>query len=112
MALNNDLEGSASYGVPTVTIGDDSFVAEDFEFSTSSSVYEQMDANGAIAGAVVADGSTTGSCTLQMRDGTLPTIGTEFSFNSLTWIITEVGQQYANDSEIKLSVSFRKKENS
>lgn len=109
MAIVNDLAGSASYGVPTVTIDSVEFVAENFDVTNPSDVYEQKDNNGEYTGCVMVKGAITGSCTLQLRNNTLPVVGDALTCSVIsgTFKVTEVGQTYSNDSEHKVNISFR-----
>ena len=111
MAITNDLAGSATFGVSTATIGGDTFILEDIDISESSESYVQKDGNGEVTGQVIVSQHKSGSATAQLRSNTLPSVGDIMTFDSDTYILTEVGDTRSNDSERKVSISFVEEKN-
>lgn len=111
MAITNDLEGSATFGVSTAAIGGETFILEDIDISTASESYVQKDGNGEVTGQVIVPQHKSGSATAQLRSNTVPSVGDVMTFDADTYILTEVGDARSNDSERKVSISFVEQKN-
>lgn len=111
MAIQNDLAGSANFGVPTASINSNVYIAEDMDITRGSERYVQKDGNGEPTGQVLVPQSKEGSGTLQLRDQAVPAIGDTMTFNGDDYLLSEVGEPFSQDSEYKVNISFVEKLN-
>ena len=118
MATFND--GTVPYGSQVITIGTQTFVAENITTTEPTTVIERRDELGSPAGQVIISNFITGSCVLQLATTStpLPTIGATFVVvragtpaSTIAVIISEIGEVLNQTEAKKVNVSFRKKIN-
>jgi len=109
MAIKSD--GSQAFGLTTATIS--GFVVESFSRSFTSNRVDLDDGNGEPLGSTTVPGRVEFSATVQVGDGnTTPTIGGEITYDSDTFIVTEVSVDETQADYQRLSLSGYEKINS
>lgn len=87
MAITSD--GSQAFGLTTATIG--GFIVESFSKTLTAERVDLNDGDGEPLGSTTIPGRVEFSATVQVGDGnTTPTIGGEITYDSGTYIVTEV----------------------
>lgn len=109
MAITSD--GTQAFGLNTATI--DGFVVESFSTSFTSNRVDLDDGDGEPIGSTVVPGRVEFSATVQVGDGnTTPAIGDDISYDSVTYVVTEVSIDETQADYQRLSLSGYKKINS
>ena len=107
MAIKND--SSHSFGGVTLTISALSYFAEDLEVTDPSETIEIPGTNDEIVGQISIDRVPTLTATIQLAGQAVPAKYTEFTYDGLTWYISELGKPRAVGEIVKVSISARKK---
>jgi|TARA_E500000318_G_C3560872_1_gene213348 hypothetical protein len=108
MAITSD--GTQAFGLNTTTI--DGFVVESFSTSFTSNRVDLDDSNGEPLGSTTIPGRVEFSATVQVGSGnTTPTIGGEITYDSSTFIVTEVSVEETQADYQRLSLSGYEKLN-
>jgi|GEM_PF-5826960 len=97
-----------------VTINEVIYIIESIDVTTPTTVVESLDEDGLPNKQYLAKGFTTGSATLQLASSetALPPLLGSFTVTlvgggSLTFIISEVGQTWATNTETKVNIGIR-----
>lgn len=102
MAISSD--GTQAFGLSTPTIS--GFVVESFSRSLTSNRVDLDDGNGEPLGSTTVPGRVEFSATVQVGSGnTTPTIGAVITYDSETYIITEVSIDETQADYQRLSLS-------
>lgn len=97
------------FGSEVLTIDTVTYIAENFRVSQGSVTAERMDEVGGPNGFALNKAARTGSATLQKATATtaIPSVGHTFTRDSVTYVLTEVGEEQANNGIHTIPVSFR-----
>jgi hypothetical protein len=107
-------DGSNPYGSFVMTTGGLGYVMESAEITAPTTIVEVKNATGEPSGLIAIPGFVTGRGTCQLATSTypIPTLGAVFTYSSITYVISNVAQPYAQQDIQKVNVEFRKRLNS
>lgn len=99
------------FGSRVLSIDAVNYIAENFRYSQPSVTAERMTEVGAPNGFALNKAARTGTTQLQkaLTTTAIPQVGHEFSADSITWVITDVGQEESQNGFTVIPVSFREK---
>jgi len=97
------------YGSVKLTINMVEYIADDLTVTYSTKVIERTNELDEPLGQVLYKGWDTGSATLQLATAAtaIPAVGDTFTYNSITWVINEVGTPLSKADYTKITISFR-----
>lgn len=108
MAITSD--GSQAFGLSTATI--DGFIVESFSKTFTAERVDLNDGDGEPLGSTTIPGRVEFSATVQVGSGnTTPTIGGEITYDSETYIVTEVSIEETQADYQRLNLSGYEKIN-
>lgn len=108
MAITQD--GAQVFGPTSTTIA--SLVVESISVTHTAERVDLNDQDGEPLGSTVVPGRTEMTATLQLGEGSVPTIGTSVSLGQGDFILTEVSEEEAQADYVRVNVSGYKKINS
>lgn len=115
MAYTPVQDGSQAFAIPDspVTINGVTYILEDVQFTSGSSVVEIKAPNGVPTGRVYIPEVITGSGTLQKASAAtpIPPRGNQFTYLGQVFYLTEVGDVYQQGQYQKIPVTFANKIN-
>lgn len=111
MSLPYKTGSTLPYGSRVLTIGAVTFIANNFRTQAPSQLIERKTELGAPNGAVLIEQARTGTAELQLASSSTaaPARGDEFTEDTITWFITEVGKPESVDTFKVVDISFREK---
>lgn len=97
------------YGSEVLSIDSVNYIAEQLRVSQGSVSAERMDENGGPNGFALNKAARTGTATLQLATATtaIPLVGHQFTRDSVTYVLTEVGEEQAQQGITTVPISFR-----
>ena len=108
MAITQD--GTQVFGLSTASI--DGFIVESFSTNFTSNRVDLDDGNGEPIGSTIVPGRVEFSSTVQVGSGnTTPTIGSEITYDLITYIVTEVSIEETQADYQRLNLSGYRKIN-
>lgn len=115
MAYTPFQDGTQAFGIKDspVTISGVTYILEDFQITSGTTVVEIRDTNGVPTGRTYIPEVITATATLQKATGTTaipPRMGT-FTYLSVTWVLQEVGDTYTQGQYQKVPITVAMKIN-
>jgi hypothetical protein len=108
MAILSD--GAQAFGLSTASIN--GFIVESFSKTFTAERVDLNDGNGEPLGSTIIPGRVEFSATVQVGDdNTTPTIGAEITYNTVTFIVTEVSVEETQADYQRLNLSGYEKIN-
>lgn len=108
-------DGTQAFGIPDspVTIGATTYILEDFNVTSGSSIVEIRGPNGVPTGRVYVPEVITATATLQKASSAtpIPARGSQLTFLGQTWYLVEVGDAYQQGQYQKVPVTLANKIN-
>jgi hypothetical protein len=115
MAYTPFQDGTQAFGIPDspVTVNSVTYIAEDINMTTPTTVVEIRDTNGIPTGQVIIPQTINGTAKLQLATSStvMPPIGQTFSIQGATMYVTEVGAAYTQGAYVYANITFRRKIN-
>ena len=107
-------DGSHPYGSFVMTTGGLGYVLESADITAPTTIIEVKNAVGEPSGLIAIPGFVSGRATAQLATSTypIPTLGAVFTYSSITYVVSNVAQPYAQQDIQKVNIEFRKRLNS
>ncbi len=115
MAYSVFQDGTQAFGIPDspVTINSVTYIAEDINMTSPTTVVEIKDPNGIPTGQVIIPQTINGTAKLQLAASStvMPPIGLTFTIQGAVMYVTEVGAAYTQGQYVYANITFRRKIN-
>lgn len=97
------------FGSEILAIDGVNYIAENVRISQGSVTAERQDENGGPNGFALNKAAKTGSATLQLATAAtaIPSVGHTFERGGVTFVLTEVGEEKAQNGITTVPISFR-----
>lgn len=107
-------DGSHPFGSFVATMGGLGYMLESADITQPTDDIEVRNQVGEASGWICIPGFITGRGTAQLATSTypVPTLGAVFTYSSVTYVIKNVGQAFAQQDIQKVNIEFRKRVNS
>ena len=111
MAIPYLTSATLPYGSRVLTINAVAYIANNYKVDQGGALIERQNELGAPNGAVLILEASTGSAQLQLATTTtaIPAIGDEFTADTVTYFLTQVGASEEARGFKTVDISFRKK---
>src|SRR3954469_19128595 len=108
-------DGTHAFGIPDspVTINSVTYIAEDINITSPTTVVEIKDPNGIPTGKVIIPETINGTAKLQLATAAtvMPPLGQTFTIQGATMYVTEVGAAYTQGQYVYANITFMRKIN-